>query len=66
MWLGLAKYSKETITNLPEEFVPDYTEEEEGQGRQVTVGTRKLPATLSCQGESAGLIQQWAGAHSTG
>ncbi|XP_062271498.1 fer-1-like protein 4 [Scomber scombrus] len=49
LWLGLAKYSKEAITNLPEEFVPDYTEEEEGEGRQVTVGTKKLPATLSCQ-----------------
>lgn len=58
LWLGLAKYSKEAITSLPEEFMPVYEEEEEGQRRQVAVGTRKLPLSLSCQGESADLIQQ--------
>ncbi|XP_067442564.1 fer-1-like protein 4 [Thunnus thynnus] len=48
LWLGLAKYSKEAITSLPEEFIPVY-EEEEGQRRPVAVGMRKLPVSLSCQ-----------------
>ncbi|KAM7401688.1 hypothetical protein PAMP_016984 [Pampus punctatissimus] len=49
LWLGLAKYSKEAITSLPEEFMPVYEEEEEGQKRPVVVGTKKLPVSLSCQ-----------------
>ncbi|KAM7422017.1 hypothetical protein PAMA_010208 [Pampus argenteus] len=49
LWLGLAKYSKEAITSLPEEFMPVYEEEEEGQRRPVAVGTKKLPVSLSCQ-----------------
>ncbi|XP_034725482.1 fer-1-like protein 4 [Etheostoma cragini] len=48
LWLGLAKYSKEVITCLPEEFLPVYEEEEE-QRRLVPVGQRKLPVSLSCQ-----------------
>uniref|UniRef100_A0A8D0AGF7 Fer-1 like family member 4 n=1 Tax=Sander lucioperca TaxID=283035 RepID=A0A8D0AGF7_SANLU len=42
LWLGLAKYSKDAITCLPEEFLPVYEEEEE-QRRLVPVGQRKLP-----------------------
>ncbi|XP_031705495.1 fer-1-like protein 4 [Anarrhichthys ocellatus] len=49
LWLGLAKYSKEVTNCLPEEFLPVYEEEEEGQRRLVTAGKRKLPVTLSCQ-----------------
>ncbi|XP_054473008.1 fer-1-like protein 4 [Anoplopoma fimbria] len=49
LWLGLAKYSKEVTTSLPEEFKPVYEEEEEEQRRLVTPGKRKLPLTLSCQ-----------------
>ncbi|XP_068450759.1 fer-1-like protein 4 isoform X2 [Clinocottus analis] len=49
LWLGLSKYSKEVITSLPEEFAPDYEEDEEEQRRLVTAGKRKLPVTLSCQ-----------------
>ncbi|XP_039653756.1 fer-1-like protein 4 [Perca fluviatilis] len=48
LWLGLAKYSKEVTTCLPEEFLPVYEEEEE-QRRLVPVGQRKLPVSLSCQ-----------------
>lgn len=54
LWLGLAKYSKEVTTCLPEEFLPVYEEEEGEPRRLVTAGKRKLPVTLSCQGESAG------------
>lgn len=53
LWLGLSKYSKEAITCLPEEFLPVYEEEEEEQRRLVVQGRRKLPVSLSCQGESA-------------
>ncbi|KAM9362008.1 fer-1-like protein 4 [Symphorus nematophorus] len=51
LWLGLAKYSKEATTSLPEEFVPVYEEEEEEQQqkRQLALGKRKLPVSLSCQ-----------------
>ncbi|XP_044028971.1 fer-1-like protein 4 [Siniperca chuatsi] len=49
LWLGLAKYSKEVITSLPEEFLPVYEEEEEEQRRLVSMGMRKLPVSLSCQ-----------------
>lgn len=49
LWLGLAKYSKEATMNLPDEFLPIFEEEEEEQKRVVT--TRKLPISLSCQGE---------------
>ncbi len=56
LWLGLAKYSKEATTCLPEEFLPVYEEDEE-QGM-----LRKLPVSLSCQGESADVVQQGAGA----
>lgn len=57
LWLGLAKYSKEATNCLPEEFLPVYEEEEE-QRRLVPAGKRKLPVNLSCQGESADLLQQ--------
>lgn len=53
LWLGLAKYSKEAISCLPEEFMPVYEEEDEEQRRPVPTGKRKLPVTLSCQGMSA-------------
>lgn len=53
LWLGLAKYSKEAITCLPEEFMPVYEEEE--QKTQLALGQKKLPLSLSCQGESANL-----------
>ncbi len=59
LWLGLAKYSKESITSLPEEFMPVYDEEEEEEQR--VPGNRKLPLSLSCQGESANFIQQGHG-----
>ncbi|XP_026202838.1 fer-1-like protein 4 [Anabas testudineus] len=49
LWLGLAKYSKEAISCLPEEFMPVYEEEDEEQRRPVPTGKRKLPVTLSCQ-----------------
>ncbi|KAG8007550.1 Fer-1-like protein 4, partial [Nibea albiflora] len=49
MWLGLAKYSKEATSCLPEEFLPVFEEEEEEQRRLVPTGNRKLPASLSCQ-----------------
>ncbi|XP_073325341.1 fer-1-like protein 4 [Pagrus major] len=49
LWVGLAKYSKEAITCLPEEFLPVYEEEEEEQRRPVQQGRRKLPVSLSCQ-----------------
>lgn len=59
MWLGLAKYSKEATNCLPEEFLPVFEEEnEEEQRRLVSTGNRKLPASLSCQGESANLVQE--------
>ncbi|XP_051271745.1 fer-1-like protein 4 [Dicentrarchus labrax] len=48
LWLGLAKYSKEATSCLPEEFLPVYEEEGE-QKRVVPVGKRKLPLSLSCQ-----------------
>ncbi|KAM3850594.1 fer-1-like protein 4 [Diretmus argenteus] len=46
LWLGLSKYSKETVTSLPEEFLPVYQEEEE---QPVAVGRRRIPVSLSCQ-----------------
>ncbi|XP_065811257.1 fer-1-like protein 4 isoform X2 [Labrus bergylta] len=49
LWFGLAKYSKEVTTCLPEEFLPVYAEEEEEQKRLVHAGKRKLPVSLSCQ-----------------
>ncbi|TNM89206.1 hypothetical protein fugu_005461 [Takifugu bimaculatus] len=49
MWLGLAKYSKEALNNLPDEFLPVYEEEEEEQKKLVPTGLRKLPFSLSCQ-----------------
>lgn len=54
LWLGLAKYSKDVTTGLPEEFMPVYEEDEEEQRWLVTAGRRKLPVSLSCQGETAG------------
>lgn len=57
LWLGLAKYSKEAINCLPEDFLPVMEEEGEEQKSQVPVGLRKLPVSLSCQGESADLLQ---------
>lgn len=51
MWLGLAKYSKEALNNLPDEFLPVYEEEEEEQKKLVPTGLRKLPFSLSCQGK---------------
>lgn len=59
MWLGLGKYSKEATSCLPEEFLPVFEEEEE-QRRLVSTGNIKLPASLSCQGESANLVQEGA------
>lgn len=59
LWLGLAKYSKEATSCLPEEFLPAYEEEEE-QRSLVPTGKGKLPVSLSCQGESADLVQQGA------
>lgn len=53
LWLGLAKYSKEAINCLPEEFIPVYEEEEEEQRRLDPTGKRNLPVSLSCQGTSA-------------
>ncbi|XP_033938430.1 fer-1-like protein 4 [Pseudochaenichthys georgianus] len=49
MWLGLAKYSKETTNCLPEEFLPIYKEEDEEQRSLVPAGRMKLPVSLSCQ-----------------
>ncbi|XP_037303839.1 fer-1-like protein 4 [Pungitius pungitius] len=49
LWLGLAKYSKEVTTSLPEEFLPVYEEEDEQVRRLVPPGKRKLPVTVSCQ-----------------
>ncbi|XP_076599691.1 fer-1-like protein 4 [Chaetodon auriga] len=52
LWLGLAKYSKEAISGLPEEFLPVYEEEEEKeeeQRRPVPLGRRRIPHSLSCQ-----------------
>lgn len=60
LWLGLAKYSKEATTSLPEEFLPVFEEEQEEQRRLVTMGRMTLPVSLSCQGESAELVQQGA------
>lgn len=51
LWLGLAKYSKEATNNLPQEFLPVFEEEDEEQRRLVTPGMRRLPHSLSCQGE---------------
>lgn len=53
LWFGLSKYSKDAITCLPEEFMPVYEEEVEEQRRLAQQGRRKLPVSLSCQGESA-------------
>lgn len=53
LWLGLAKYSKEALNCLPEDFMPVYEDEDEEQRRLVPTGKRKLPVSLSCQGESA-------------
>ncbi|KAM9860161.1 fer-1-like protein 4 [Aulostomus maculatus] len=50
LWLGLAKYSKEAIASLPEEFQPVYEDEEEQEQRRPgPMGRRKLPFSLSCQ-----------------
>ncbi|XP_070695599.1 fer-1-like protein 4 [Pempheris klunzingeri] len=49
LWLGLAKYSKEATTCLPEEFLPVFEEEEEENKRLVPTGKRKLPVSVSCQ-----------------
>ncbi|XP_038552062.1 fer-1-like protein 4 [Micropterus salmoides] len=49
LWLGLAKYSKEATTSLPEEFLPVFEEEQEEQRRLVTMGRMTLPVSLSCQ-----------------
>ncbi|KAM3621093.1 uncharacterized protein V6R79_006015 [Siganus canaliculatus] len=49
LWLGLAKYSKEAMNCLPEEFLPVYEEEQEEQRRVAPLGNRKLPISLSCQ-----------------
>ncbi|XP_041834380.1 fer-1-like protein 4 [Melanotaenia boesemani] len=53
LWLGPVKYSKEAINSLPEEFMPKYEDEEEGeevQRRLVSVDERmKIPVSLSCQ-----------------
>lgn len=51
LWLGLAKYSKEATNNLPQEFLPVFEEEDEEQRRLVPQGMRRLPHSLSCQGE---------------
>lgn len=51
IWLGLAKYSKEATNNLPEEFLPIYEEEDEENSKPIPPGLRKLPVSLSCQGE---------------
>uniref|UniRef100_A0A3Q1JTB7 C2 domain-containing protein n=1 Tax=Anabas testudineus TaxID=64144 RepID=A0A3Q1JTB7_ANATE len=37
LWLGLAKYSKEAISCLPEEFMPVYEEEDEEQRRPTSL-----------------------------
>lgn len=50
LWFGLAKYSKEVIGCLPEEFLPVYEDEEEHEEGQ---RMKKLPVSLSCQGELA-------------
>lgn len=60
MWLGLAKYSKEATNNLPDEFLPIFEEEEEDQKKLVPAGLRKLPVSLSCQGEYADCLQPLA------
>ncbi|XP_059184867.1 fer-1-like protein 4 [Centropristis striata] len=49
LWLGLAKYSKEATSSLPEEFLPVFEEEEEEQRKVMAAGKRKLPVSLSCQ-----------------
>lgn len=51
LWLGLAKYSKEANNCLPDEFLPVYEEEEEEQRRLVPMEKKKIPISLSCQGE---------------
>lgn len=55
LWLGPAKYCKEALNSLPEEFLPVYEEENEEEKKTVVpVGEkRKLPFFLSCQGESS-------------
>ncbi|XP_051932224.1 fer-1-like protein 4 [Hippocampus zosterae] len=47
LWLGQAKYSKEAITSLPDEFLPIYEEVEEVTA--VVTATRKMPIRLCCQ-----------------
>nr|XP_057911615.1 fer-1-like protein 4 isoform X1 [Doryrhamphus excisus] len=48
LWLGQAKYSKDAINSLPEEFLPIYDEQEEMP--VISTGTRRrLPVSLSCQ-----------------
>ncbi|XP_034389646.1 fer-1-like protein 4 [Cyclopterus lumpus] len=49
LWLGLAKYSKEVTSSLPDEFLPVYEEDEEEQKKLINAGKRTLPLTLSCQ-----------------
>ncbi|KAM8868286.1 fer-1-like protein 4 [Synchiropus picturatus] len=52
LWLGLAKYSKEAITSIPDEFMPIYEEEEEDKEEERIRGPpekKKLPISLSCQ-----------------
>ncbi|KAM9800773.1 fer-1-like protein 4 isoform 1-T1 [Syngnathus typhle] len=52
LWLGQAKYSKEAITSLPDEFLPVYKgsqEDQEGGAPLVITGTRRLPVKLHCQ-----------------
>lgn len=52
LWLGLAKYSKEAINSLPEDFLPVYEEKEKEDDNEAVSDLRKgMPISLSCQGE---------------
>ncbi|XP_061689432.1 fer-1-like protein 4 isoform X2 [Syngnathoides biaculeatus] len=49
LWLGQAKYSKEAVTSLPDEFLPIYDESEENETPPVVTATRRIPVSLCCQ-----------------
>ncbi|XP_019716009.1 fer-1-like protein 4 [Hippocampus comes] len=49
LWLGQAKYSKEAITSLPDEFLPVYEESGEEEAAPVVTATRRMPIRLCCQ-----------------
>ncbi|XP_061641783.1 fer-1-like protein 4 isoform X2 [Phyllopteryx taeniolatus] len=56
LWLGQAKYSKEAVTSLPDEFLPIY-DQSEGEDEEeaaaapppVATATRRMPVSLCCQ-----------------